>query len=193
MKIRSAITISLLFLAICGKAQIRMNEPSFSDYLPLLKNKGYIAYSFNTKKLKGMDVEPVIMEYVKGEEPKSVLNFNVIMTLDKKLIIGLSPFENDSTSNYLFDFGDNRGFSGLLHLKQLDAPGNPYIYETRPFELDAHAEKGKLIPLVLYGSYWYDQNAGACRFCGDNEIKPDLSSDIVKNIPHFFVLGIKIK
>ena len=54
-------------------------------------------------------------------------------------------------------------------------------------------EKGKIIPLVLYGSYWYEPQAGGCRFCGDNEIKPDLSSDIMKYIPHYFVLGIKIK
>ncbi len=67
------------------------------------------------------------------------------------------------------------------------------MYQSRPFELTAPFEKGKFIPLVLYGSYWYEPANGGCRFCGDNEIKPDLSSDIVKNIPHFFVFGIKIK
>ncbi len=192
------ITILLVFVAMAGQGQkIKMNEPSFSDYLPLLNAKGYMAYSFNTKKFKGVEVEPIVMEYVKGEEPKNVLGFNVTMSLDKKLVIGFRPSDSDSTANYLFHFSDSRGFSGRLNLKPIFAPESPedkwYIYESRPFELTVPIEKGKFIPLVLYGSYWYDSKANCCRFCGDNEIKPDLSSDIVKYIPHFFVLGIKIK
>ena len=192
------ITALLALVAITGQAQkIKMNEPSFSDYLPLLNAKGYMAYSFDTKKFKGVEVEPIVMEYVKGEEPKEVLNFNVIMSLDKKLVVGFRPSDNDSTFNYLFHFSENRGFGGRLKLKPISAPEEPdekwYIYQSRPFELAGSLEKGKFIPLVLYGSYWYDAAAGGCRFCGDNEIKPDLSSDIVKYIPHYYVLGIKIK
>ena len=188
----------LAIVCMTGQAQeIKMNEPSFCDYLPLLNAKGYMAYSFNTKKLKGADVEPVVMEYVKGEEPKDVLGFNVTMTLEKKLIIGFRPSDNDSTANYLFYFNENRSFGSRLNLKPIFAPEAPedkwYMYQSRPFELTAPFEKGKFIPLVLYGSYWYEPANGGCRFCGDNEIKPDLSSDIVKNIPHFFVFGIKIK
>ncbi|MBO7129958.1 MAG: DUF5041 domain-containing protein [Prevotella sp.] len=41
-------------------------------------------------------------------------------------------------------------------------------------------------------SYWYEPETGVSRFCGESVIKPDLSSDIVKSIPHFFVLGLKI-
>ena len=86
MKKKTIITILLALVAVTGQAQkIKMNEPSFSDYLPLLNAKDYMAYSFNTKKFKGAEVEPVVMEYVKGEEPKDVLGFNVTMSLDKKL------------------------------------------------------------------------------------------------------------
>ena len=198
MNKQTIITILLVLVAVAGQAQkIKMNEPSFSDYLPLLNAKGYMAYSFNTKKFKGAEVEPVVMEYVKGEEPKDVLGFNVTMSLDKKLIVGFRPSDNDSTANYLFHFSENRGFGGRLNLRPVFAPEKPedkwYIYESRPFELTAPIEKGKFIPLVLYGSYWYEPANGGCRFCGDSFIKPDLSSDIVKFIPHFFVLGIKIK
>lgn len=195
---QAIITIMLALVCTTGLAQeIKMNEPSFSDYLPLLNAKGYMAYSFNTKKLKGAEVEPVVMEYEKGKEPKNVLSFNVTMTLDKKLIIGFWPSDNDSTANYLFSFSENRSFGGRLNLKPIFAPECPeekwYMYQSRPFELTAPFEKGKFIPLVLYGSYWYEPENGGCRFCGDNEIKPDLSSDIVKQIPHFFVFGIKIR
>jgi hypothetical protein len=195
---QNIITFLFLLVAMTGQGQkIKMNEPSFSDYLPLLNNKGYMAYSFNTKKFKGADVEPIVMEYVKGEEPKNALSFNVIMSLGKKLIIGFMPSDNDSIASFHFNFGENRGFSSRLKLQPTFAPENPeekwYMYQSRPFELTASIEKGKFIPLVLYGSYWYDPKACCCRFCGDNEIKPDLSSDIVEFIPHFFVLGIKIK
>ena len=198
MNKQTIITILLALVAMAGQGQeIKMNEPSFSDYLPLLNAKGYMAYSFNTKKFKGAEVEPVVMEYVKGEEPKDVLGFNVTMSLDKKLIIGFRPSDSDSTANYLFHFSENRGFGGRLNLRPVFAPEKPedkwYIYESRPFELTAPIEKGSFIPLVLYGSYWYEPANGGCRFCGDSFIKPDLSSDIVKFIPHFFVLGIKIK
>ncbi|MBQ8047817.1 MAG: hypothetical protein IJ196_07835 [Prevotella sp.] len=68
---KKTIIITALFalVAMAGQAQeIKMNESTFSDYLPLLNAKGYMAYSFNTKKFKGVEVEPVVMEYVKGEE-----------------------------------------------------------------------------------------------------------------------------
>lgn len=198
MNKKTIITVLLALVAIAGQGQaIKMNEPSFSDYLPLLNAKGYMAYSFNTKKFKGADAEPVVMEYVKGEEPKEVLGFNVIMSLGKKLVIGFRPSDNDSTANYLFHFSEKGGFGGMLNLKPIFAPEEPdekwYIYESRPFELVDSFEKGKFIPLVLYGSFWYDPEAGGCRFCGENEIKTDLSSDIVKYIPHYYVFGIKIK
>ena len=198
MNMKIIITALLALICAAGQAQeIKRNEPSINDYLPLLNARGYMAYSFNTKKLKGADVEPVVMEYVKGEEPKDVLGFNVTMTLEKKLIIGFRPSDNDSTANYLFYFDENRSFGSRLNLKPIFAPEAPedkwYMYQSRPFELTAPFEKGKFIPLVLYGSYWYEPANGGCRFCGDNEIKPDLSSDIVKHIPHFFVFGIKIK
>ena len=195
---RKILTLLFAFVSVVAMGQkIKMNEPSFSDYLPLLNAKGYKAYSFDTRKLKDAEVESVVMEYVKDEEPKNVLKFDVTMSLDKKLVIGFWPSDNDSTANYLFHFSENRGFAGLLNLRPLFAPEKPedkwYIYESRPFELVAPIEKEKFIPLVLYGSYWYEPANGGCRFCGDNEIKPDLSSDIVKYIPHYFVLGIKIK
>ena len=198
MKKQTLLILLFIILNLPAMAQVlKMNEPTISDYLPLLKAQGYVAYSFDTKEFVDRQVEPVVMEYVKGEEPKDVLGFNVTMSLDKKLIIGFRPSDSDSTANYLFHFSESRGFGGRLNLRPVFAPEKPedkwYIYESRPFELTAPIEKGSFIPLVLYGSYWYEPENGGCRFCGDSFIKPDLSSDIVKFIPHFFVLGIKIK
>ncbi len=196
MKKQIIITALLALVAMSGLGQeIKMNDSSISDYLPLLKSKGYIAYSFDTKDFKDAMVEPIVMEYVKGKEPRII--FSVTMSLDEKLIIGFVPSDNDSTATYAFRFSESRGFNSRLPLMPICNPDHPadkwYMYESRPFELVAPFEKGKFIPLVLYGSYWYEPENGGCRFCGDNEIKPDLSSDILKYIPHYYVLGIKLK
>ena len=56
---QTVIIILLALVAAAGQAQeIKRNEPSINDYLPLLNAKGYMAYSFNTKKLKGADIKP---------------------------------------------------------------------------------------------------------------------------------------
>ena len=191
--------IALLALAaLAGQAQeIRTIEPTLNDYLPLLKAQGYMVYSFDTKEFNGAQAEPVVMEYIKGEEPKDVLGFSISMNFGEKLVIGFAPSGNDSTAIYTFNFSEGRGFNGQLNLRAINAPEEPtksrYSYESRPFNLVPPFEKGKFIPLVLYGSYWYEPETGVSRFCGESIIKPDLSSDIVKSIPHFYVLGIKIK
>ena len=194
---QTIITALLALVALTGRAQqIKVNEPSISDYLPLLEAMGYKAYSFDTKEFKGATAQTVVMEYVKGQEPKEVLGVSMSIDLKEKIIIGFVPSDNDSIANYVFRFDDVRGFSSRLDLRPICDPKHPeekwYFYNSRPFELTASIERGKFIPLVLYGSNWFDPDCNACRFCGDNFIKPDLSSDIVKYIPHFFVLGIKI-
>ena len=195
---KTIITALLALAALAGQAQeIRTIEPTLNDYLPLLKAQGYMVYSFDTKDFNGAQAEPVVMEYVKGEEPKDVLGFSFSMNFGEKLVIGFAPSGNDSTAIYTFNFSEGRGFNGRLNLRAIYAPEAPtksrYSYESRPFKLIPPFEKGRFIPLVLYGSYWYEPETGVSRFCGESIIKPDLSSDIVKNIPHFYVLGIKIK
>ena len=194
---KAIITTLLALVALTGQAQeIRTNEPTLDDYLQLLKAKGYIAYSFDTKDFKGKQYEPVIMEYAKGKEAKDVLGFSFSFPIGEKLVIGFAPSSNDSTYVYSFQSVGGGGFNATLKLQPIFAPEMPtkqaYRYESRPFELIAPVETGKLIPLVLFGSYWYEQETGVSRFCGEKLINPDLSSDIIKSIPHFYVLGIRI-
>ena len=195
---KAIITTLLALVALAGQAQeIRANEPTLDDYMQLLKAKGYIAYSFDMKEFRDRSVEPVIMEYVKGEEARDVLGFSFSFPIGEKLVIGFAPSSNDSTYVYSYQSDGGGGFNATLKLKPVFAPEMPtkqaYRYESRPFELVSHVETGKLIPLVLFGSYWYEKETGVSRFCGDKLIKPDLSSNLIKSIPHFYVLGIKIK
>jgi hypothetical protein len=196
--IKYIITILLSCAFLTGQAQeLKSIEPSLNDYLPLLKAQGYMVYSFDTKDFNVAQAEPVVMEYVKGEEPKDVLGFSFSMNFGEKLVIGFAPSGNDSTATYTFNFSEGRGFNGRLNLRAIYAPEEPtkrrYSYESRPFELVSPFEKEKFIPLVLYGSYWYEPETSVSRFCGESIIKPDLSSNIVKSIPHLYVFGIKLK
>jgi hypothetical protein len=195
---KSILSIILAVAALTATAQeIKMNETSINDYLPLLKAKGYSVFSFDTKEFKDALVEPVIMEYVKGEEPRNALEISWTVSMGEKLLIGFAPSDNDSTVIFNFQFTESIHIDSRLLLKPIEVPGQPeerdYKYEPRPFKLVAPFEKEKIIPLVLYASYWYEAETGAYRFCGDGSIKPDLSSDVVKETPHFYVLGIRLK
>lgn len=48
-------------------------------------------------------------------------------------------------------------------------------------------------PLVLLGSYWYDEPFKTARFYGDEDRTIEMSSPIMKLIPHCYVLGIKVE
>ena len=194
---KAIITTLLALVTMTGQAQeIRTNEPTLDDYMQLLNAKGYIAYSFDIKDFKGKQYEPVVMEYANSKEAKDVLGFSFSFPLGEKLVIGFAPSSNDSTYVYSFQSVGGGGFNATLKLQPVFAPEMPskqaYRYESRPFELISPVETGKFIPLVLFGSYWYEQETGVSRFCGDKLIKSDLSSDLIKSIPHFYVLGIRI-
>ncbi len=198
MNKQTIITILLTIFVVTGQGQnLKTLEATFNDYIPLLNAKGYMAYSFDTKDFKGKQLETVVMEYVDGKEVGNYLDFDVSFPVGEKLVIGLAPSDNDSLYVYSFQSDNDEGFTGKLILKPVFAPGEPriqrHLYQSRPIELVSTSDTGKFMPLVLFGSYWYDADSGVFRFCGDKIIKSDLSSDIIKYIPHFYVLGIKIR
>ena len=195
---QTIITIMFALVALAGQGQnLKSLEPTFNDYIPLLNAKGYMAYSFDTKDFKGKLLETVVMEYVDGKEVGNYLDFDVSFPVGEKLVIGLAPSDNDSLYVYSIQSDKGEGFTGKLILKPVFVPREPriqrYLYQSRPIELVPTSDTGKFIPLVLFGSYWYDADSGVFRFCGDTIIKSDLSSDIIQYIPHFYILGIKIR
>ena len=48
-------------------------------------------------------------------------------------------------------------------------------------------------PLVLLGSYWYDTSSKVFRFCGSTEMTSELKEDIMKRIPEYYIIGVKIE
>lgn len=195
---QTIITALFALVAITGQGQsLKSLEATFNDYIPLLNAKGYMAYSFDTKDFKGKQLETVVMEYVDGKEVGNYLDFDVSFPVGEKLVIGLAPSDNDSLYVYSFQSDNDEGFTGKLILKPVFVPREPriqrYLYQSRPIELVSTVDTGIFMPLVLFGSYWYDADSGVFRFCGDKVIKSDLSSDIIRYMPHFYILGIKIR
>ncbi len=64
-----------------------------------------------------------------------------------------------------------------------------YKYGHRPYELDS-LEEGEFIPLVMYGSFWKD--GAFYRFCGEKFLPSDMSSQMMKYVPHYYVIGVTI-
>lgn len=116
-----------------------------------------------------------------------------IYCLSRKITIGFYK-KSDSLRVVQFAVEDMGICRSSLRLKSLPVPQleGRYFYEIRPFVTDSINVNG-FTPLVLLGSYWYDQRSGYIRFCGEKEFSADLSSPTLKKIPHYYVIGIKVK
>ena len=111
----------------------------------------------------------------------------------EKITFGFYPSDNDSTKFMQINVPDIGWMSAPLKLRGLtikDSDKKFYSYHTRPFKIGAF-EVDEFIPLVLFGSSWYDERFNAYRFCGESEINPDMSSEILKDVPHYYVLGVR--
>lgn len=123
MNKKTIITILFVLAAMAGQAQeIKMNEPSFSDYLPLLNAKGYMAYSFDMHEFNGKYVIPVIKEYENGKETDAKFGFDISFGIKDKLIIGFFPSEKDSIANYSFSLSGGGGFNANLPKRHIYMP-----------------------------------------------------------------------
>ena len=197
MNKQTIITALLVIVATIGQAQeINMNESSFSDYLPLLNAKGYMAYSFDVSTIKGRNVTFNVREFVNGKEvedsPRLLFPYCFQANGDK-LVIGFLPSETDSLALCCLSWENTVSYTSSLKLRQIYWESeNKYLYSyvSRPFELTSSLAKDAFIPLVFYSSFWYDAEAKVTRCCGENRISPDLSSDIPKQSPHYYAIGI---
>ena len=114
----------------------------------------------------------------------------------EQLTVGLYPSGTDSLAAVVFDLPTMGAGRHLLRLRGLTIPGLEgrtfYYYRMRPFRLEEKSAAGRFVPLLFYGSAWYDERSGLMRFCGERILEPDLSSELVGNVPHFFVIGLEL-
>lgn len=104
--------------------------------------------------------------------------------------------QKDSTARVTFNIPKNSRRSALLKLKPVGKQ-QIYFYVPRPFQLKTVSKGEQMqIPLLLYGSGWVDtsvQGRELIRFCGESQIDPAMKADILKETPHYYVIGLELK
>ena len=188
---KAFISMMLALVAVVGQAQeIKMNEATINDYIPMLNQKGYQAYSFDVSAIKGRNATFNVREFVKGKEvedsPRLLMPYYFEARGDK-LVYGFLPSDNDSTALCYFNWENTLRSGSSLKLRQLYWESeNKYVYSYRPdpFEPTSPLEKETFIPLVYYSSFWYDAENKVTRCCGT-------IPDIIQRSPHYYILGIK--
>ena len=117
-----------------------------------------------------------------------------IYSLGTRLNLGLSPL-NDSTLRVSMEIPEIGAAYQQISLRPQVHPKTGTIqhnYSNRPFTAPVF-QSGTFIPLMFVGAAWYDPQIEMFRFCGENEITPDLSQEIVSHVPHFYVIGVETK
>ena len=223
--------IAMLAAATLRAQEVKPIEASIEDYIALLNQNGYQAYSFDISPMKDTtyQVHFEVREYVADNlEPVSIQPYgrrlknrtmvkdffwrerseeevaeikaasvdyeNGVYSRSEKITVGFLPCENDSTKvgRVFLDNQGNFGFS--LKLKPINHYGayeNQVIYQYRtlPFKPSAF-EEGKFIPLAAYTSFWFDAKYNIIRSCGATELDSDMSTEILKDTPHYYVIGV---
>ena len=231
-RIKLLVIAALAFVGLTMQAQeVKQIEASVDDYIALLNQSGYQAYSFDISPMKDTtyQVHFEVREYVADNlEPVSIQPYgrrlknrtmvkdffwrelseeevaeikaasvdyeNGVYSRSEKITVGFLPCENDSTKvgRVFLDNQGNFGFS--LKLKPINHYGaydNQVIYQYRnlPFKPSAF-EEGKFIPLAAYTSFWFDAKYNIIRSCGATKLDPDMSTEILKDTPHYYVIGV---
>ena len=117
-----------------------------------------------------------------------------IYAVADQVTIGFMPSKNDSTMVGQISVA-NMGCSRLeLPLKPIQNQSlkEPvYQYDTKPFKSSSF-QTDRFIPLVLYLSFWYDQQWNIIRCCGEEVIDPEMTAEILQYSPHFYVIGVTV-
>lgn len=214
--------VALCLTGVCTAQKAESMKLSGNDAITVLQAMGVEMYKFDLRKFqdKTYNFSLYVDEYTKGEGKERIKNVffgsNKRSMTDEDIAVIL---KYDSTRMEFLDFENKLMFSkqevsiiirpgtdstAIFHIDLLNAGsmGLPFklhilegqkkaIYYSRPFEITEYDDAEPDIPLMLYGSAWIDGDIQ--RFCGEITIQKDLSSDIVEDIPHFYVIGLKIE
>ena len=114
-----------------------------------------------------------------------------IYRLSKILSIGFSPIQSDSIETITLRSSRNDGSPWKLKLKPIPgAPQTVYRYQRVPYQPTSFS-LDTFIPLVFYGSFWWDEQSKGWRFCGDTELTEEKAktSEYFKYCPHYYIIG----
>ena len=180
------------------------------DLAPLLK--AHYNVSFYVDEYKAGRKQQRVHSFMFGSNIQPINEYPEDQQDEVRKKFGLAPDEDEfdyllsatvtvrKTEDSLAYIHVNAPRAGMMATRvQLHPVGPPdgekwCIYGTRPFRLDAVADADTVeVPLVFYGSAWYDEQYQLIRLCGESEIDPQLQADIVKMVPHFYVVGLRLE
>lgn len=155
-----------------------VDDPSKDGFRFILKNRRMLS-DFPEEAHEEIIAQGPIYDLEKG-----------ICTLGERVSVGFSP-SADSLKNVTMTVENIGAVRKALSLKPLKDSQEKveYTYDYRPFKVGA-IQFGEFTPLVMFGSYWYDEEFDLFRFCGEDELDPDLSSKMLTLIPHYYVMGM---
>ena len=115
-----------------------------------------------------------------------------IYRLSKTLSVGFSPIQSDSIETITLRSSRNDASPWKLTLKPIPgAPQTVYRYQKAPYQPTSFS-LDTFIPLVFYGSFWWDEQAKGIRFCGDTELTEEKAktSEYFKFCPYYYIIGV---
>ena len=114
-----------------------------------------------------------------------------IYRLSKTLSIGFSPIQSDSIETITLRSSRNDAAPWKLTLKPItEASPTVYRYQRVPYQPTSFS-LDTFIPLVFYGSFWWDEQSKGIRFCGDTELTEEKAktSEYFEFCPHYYIIG----
>ena len=193
-----SIALTLGIMGAWGQ-EIMTQQVVADDYIKLFEEMGYKVYSFDISEFEDVrSYQPIIKHYKQGDKEGEYIlggsGFGWAVSGEHKsnVKVTFSPEENGKKVGVYFD--DNSGLSLPITFEGQTSPDGEVNYscESRPFKLEGKMIDG-FYPLVLLGSYWYDAGSKVFRFCGSTEITSELKEDIMKRIPEYYIIGVKIE
>ena len=184
MNKKAIITALLALAALTGQSQeIKRVTETAEDFMEHMSLYGYKVFTYDISTLRDSVSSATI----------------VIREYNQQGMIGEKKLYGFRTRNMIADFNEAdqqeiyANNEGRWDLKLKPIPGAPqtvYRYEKVPYQ-PCSFQRDTFIPLVLYGSFWWDEDAKAWRFCGTEELTDEKAktSNFFKDSPHYYIIG----
>lgn len=153
---------------------------------------GPFVYGFDTRTMLSDIPEDVREDFRRDmEDPETGLLKRI-----RRINIGVHRTDGDTVAYCTYEIVNHSSLGPIkLNLRPVSSPmlgdKKTYIYISRPFKMPESLPESGFVPLVLYSSFWVDSQ-GIIRSCGETEISGFETSDIIKNSPHYYVIGFTI-
>ena len=150
------------------------------------------------KKLYGFRTKTMISDFNEKDQQEIYAENDAddmehgIYRLAKTLAVGFSPVQSDSIETITLRSSRNDATQWKLTLKPItEASPTVYRYQRVPYQPTSFS-LDTFIPLVFYGSFWWDEQAKGWRFCGETELTEEKAktSDYFKFCPHYYIIGV---